>query len=333
MTTTTLPDNLMLRPATEDDAPAIVEGMIAEELAETGKSDTTVDEISELWTDEGTDLENDTRVLVTAEGQVIGYVGISAHDGFMLDPHMHVRPQYHGRGLEHSLLQFAEQRARERVIADSSLARTIWTYSFSPTRTALLQQGGCTVGSSDLRMQLILHDAPPNPKPLDGITIRPYIPGQDERAIHYVVQEAFRDIGSHPYRPFEEWEEGVLKRSSFDPTQLFVAVAGDEIVGVVICRSYPDVHQGFINQVAVLRSWRRHGIALQLLYTAFGAYYRRGMNDIILDVDAENTHQAFHAFQHDDTDRASFALASGAQGGGTVRCICCRGFFWHSMTF
>lgn len=288
MTSTTLPGNLALRPATEDDVQAIAEGMIAEELAETGKSDTTVNEINELWTDEETDRENDTRVLVTAEGQVIGYVGLSAHDGFMLDPHLHVRMQYRERGLEHHLLQFAEQRARERVRADPSLERTIWTYSFSPTRTALLLQEGYTVASSDLRMQIILHDVPPAPTPLDDITIRPYIPGKDERAIHYVVQEAFRDIGGHPYRPFEEWEEGVLKRSSFDPSLLFVAVAGDEIVGVVICRSYPDVHQGFINQVAVQRSWRKRGIALQLLYTAFGAYYRRGMNDIILDVDAEN---------------------------------------------
>lgn len=287
MTTITLPGNLTMRPATENDAQAIAEGMIAEELAETGKSDTTVDEISELWADEDTDLENDTRVLVTAEGQVVGYVGISARDhSFMLDPNMHVRAPY--RGLEHHLLQFAEQRARVRVVADSAHESNIWTYSFSPIRTALLQQEGYTVETSDLRMQVILHDAPPAPKPLDGIVIRPYISGQDERAIHSVVQDAFRDIGSHPYRPFEEWEEGVLKRSSFDPSMLFVAVAGSEIVGVVICRSYPDERQGFINQVAVQRSWRRHGIALQLLYTAFGAYYRRGMNDIILDVDAEN---------------------------------------------
>lgn len=288
MTTTTLPDNLTLRPATEDDAPAIAEGMILEELAETGKSDTTADEINELWTDEETDLENDTRVLVTAEGQVIGYVGISGRDGFMLDPHLHVRAQYRGRELEHHLLQFAEQRASEHVVADSSLETNIWTYSFSPIRTALFLQEGYTVESSDLRMQIILHNAPPTPTPIDGITIRHYIPGKDERAIHYVVQEAFRDIGSHPYRPFEEWEEGVLKRGSFDPSMLFVAVAGDEIVGVVICRSYPDENQGFINQVAVQRPWRKRGIALQLLYTAFGAYYRRGMNDIILDVDAEN---------------------------------------------
>lgn len=298
MTTITLPDDLVMRPATEDDAPAIGEGVIAEELAETGKSDTTVDEICELWTDEETDLANDTRVLVTAEDQVIGYVGISASDrGFMLDPHMHVRVQYRGRGLEHHLLQFAEQRVRERVADDPSLERNIWTYSFSPSRTALLQQEGYTVESSDFRMQITLHDAPPTPQPLDGITIRPYIPGQDERAIHYVVQEAFRDIGGHPYRPFEEWEEGVLKRSSFDSTLLFVAATGNEIVGVVICRAYPDVHQGFINQVAVLRSWRKRGIALQLLSTAFGAYYRRGMTDIILDVGADNTTGAHELYR------------------------------------
>ena len=270
--------------------------MIAEEIAEMGKSDTTADEINELWTDEETDLLNDTRVLLTAEGQVIGYVGISASDhGFMLDPHMHVRVQY--RGLEQRLLQFAEQRVRERVADDPSLASNIWTYSFSPTRTALLKEEGYTVVSSDYRMQIILHDAPPTPMLLDGITIRSCIPGQDERAIYNVVQEAFPDFTGHPYRPFEEWEDGVLKRSSFDPTLLFVAVAGNEIVGVVICRAYPDVHLGFINQVAVLRSWRKRGIALQLLFTAFGAYYRRDMTDVILDVDTHNATGAHELYR------------------------------------
>src|SRR5690348_7443307 len=88
---TASPDHFILRPATKDDAQAIADGVVAEELAETGKSETTVDEVLELWADEETDLANDARVLVTPDGSTIGYVGISRRDnGFMLDPHMHV---------------------------------------------------------------------------------------------------------------------------------------------------------------------------------------------------------------------------------------------------
>ncbi len=286
---TALPAGLTARPATREDAQAIVEGVQAEELIETGKAETTIDEIYELWADEETDLAGDTRVLLTADGSIIGYTGISlSSNGFMLDPHMHVRQEYRGQGLEHYLLQFAEQRARERLQDDPSIDRIIWSYSFSPMRTELFKHEGYAVVSSDYRMQVILHDAPPEPQPLDGITVRRYIPGQDERAIHHVVQEAFADIGGHPYRPFEEWQEGVLGRQAFDPSLLYVALDGDTISGVVICRAYPEVHQGFINQVAVLRAYRKRGIALHLLLTLFVECYRRGMNDIILDVDVHN---------------------------------------------
>lgn len=253
-----------------------------------GKAETTVDEISELWMDEGTDLAHDTRVLLAADGSIAGYIGISlGSSGVMLDPHMHVRQEYRGHSLEHYLLQFAEQRALARMQDDTTLGRTIWSYCFSPARTALFEQEGYTVATSDYRMEVILHDAP-EPLPLEGITVRRYIPGQDERAIHSVVQAAFADIGNHPYRPFEEWQEGVLGRHAFDPSLLYVALDGDTIVGVVICRAYPEVHQAFVNQVAVLRPYRKRGIALHLLLTLFAECYRRGMNDIILDVDAEN---------------------------------------------
>ncbi len=297
-TSTILPDGFILRSASKYDASAIANGVAAEELAETGKAETTADEILELWTDEETDLANDTRVLVTREGKAIGYAGISFRgNGFMLDPHLHVRPEYRGQGLEQHLIHFAEQRAREYIEADPSIPRVIWSYCFSPARTELLRREGYAVVSSDYRMQIVLHNTPPEPQPLEGIVVRRYIPGQDERAIYHVIQEAFTDFLGHPYQPFEEWQEGVLGRQAFDPSLLYVALDGDTIAGVVICRAYPEVHQGFINQVGVLRSYRKRGIALHLLLTVFGECYRRGMNDIILDVDAHNATGAHELYR------------------------------------
>jgi mycothiol synthase len=295
---TAFPDNFTLRPATKDDAQAIAGGVAVEELAETGESETIVDDILELWADWETDLANDARVLVTLDGSIIGYVGISPGDnGFMLDPHMHIRPQYRGQRLEQRLLHFAEQRARERLQSDPTISHVIWSYSFTPARTELLKGAGYTVVSSDYRMQVILHEAPPEPQQLARIIVRRYIPGRDERAIYNVVQEAFPDFTGSPYRPFEEWQEGVLGRQSFDPALLYVALDGNTIVGIVICRAYPEVHQGFINQVAVLRSHRKRGIALHLLLTAFGECYRRGMTDIMLDVDTHNTTGAHQLYE------------------------------------
>ncbi len=287
-----------LRAPTKDDAQSIAHGVIANEIAETGDAGTIPEDILELWENEETDLQADARVLITKEGDIIGYVGVNQDNhGFKLDAHTHVHPAYHHRGLEHILLQFAEDRVGHHLESDSTLPRLIRTPSFSPAWTQLLLQEGYTVTSSDWRMEIAMHEMPPAPPPLEGITIRRYRAGQEEKVIHTVVQKAFQDIGSYPSQPFEEWKRGVLDRSSFDPALLYVALSEEAVVGVIICRSYPDQHQGHINQVAVLRAWRKRGIAFQLLYTVFGEYYRRGMTSVILDVDAHIATGAHQLYQ------------------------------------
>jgi mycothiol synthase len=94
-----------------------------------------------------------------------------------------------------------------------------------------------------------------------------------------------------------EWHEGVLGRQTFDPSLLYVALDGESMVGIVICRAYPEVHQGYINQIAVLHSHRKRGIALHLLLTAFGECYRRGMTNITLDVDTHNATGAHQLYE------------------------------------
>jgi mycothiol synthase len=293
-----LPNNLIFRPPTRDDAQSIARGVIANEIAETGEAETIPEDVLELWENEEIDLQADARVLVTQKGEIIGYVGVSYDNrGFVLDAHTHIHPEYHHQGLEHFLLQFAEERARQQLEGKSTIHRLIMASSFSPTWTQLLIQEGYTVTSSDWRMEIVMHQTPPTPQSLEGITLRQYREGQEEAAIHAVVQEAFQDIGGYPYRPFEEWEQGVLKRSNFDSTLLYIALSEEAVVGAIICRSYPDQHMGHINQLAVLRPWRKRGIALQLLYTVFGEYYRRGMTTLILDVDSHNSTGAHQLYQ------------------------------------
>ncbi|HZS77968.1 MAG TPA: GNAT family N-acetyltransferase [Ktedonobacteraceae bacterium] len=294
MTTTSdqLPGDFMFRPPVRDEAQAIIDGVIACEVAERGKAETILEDLFDMWQAEGFDLQNDARVLVAPDGAIIGYTGlVHDDDDFMLDPQTYVHPAFQGRGLEHHLLRFAEQRARQQ-----RATATISVWSFSPAWTKILQQEGYTVISSSWRMEIVLQEAPPEPQPLEGIDVRLYIPGEDEYSIHAVVQEAFADIGGHPYRPFEEWQEAVLEHPHFDPSMLYIAEDGDRIVGAVICRTYSDP-PGFINQVAVLRPWRKRGIALHLLQTVFAEYYRRGITSVILDVDTHNVTGAHQLYE------------------------------------
>ena len=77
---------------------------------------------------------------------------------------------------------------------------------------------------------------------------------------------------------------------------LYVALVDNSIVGTTLCRIYPEEADGYIWQVAVLRSQRGRGIARQLLLTAFNEYYRRGIRRVQLSVDSESqtgSHQLY----------------------------------------
>ncbi len=114
MTNTILPNDLHVRPANRDDAQAIAASNMEHERAETGTTETTVNDVFDLWDSERMVLTADTRVVVTQSGEFVGYTGVAATDrGIMLDVHTTVHPSYQNQPtLLAYLYQFAEERAR-----------------------------------------------------------------------------------------------------------------------------------------------------------------------------------------------------------------------------
>ena len=82
-----------------------------------------------------------------------------------------------------------------------------------------------------------------------------------------------------------KWE---LNPVSFDPTLWFLAFDGDKLAGGPLCRYDKDLHIGWVNQLAVLRLWRRKGLGIALLLHSFAEFYRRGIVNVGLGVDAQN---------------------------------------------
>jgi ribosomal protein S18 acetylase RimI-like enzyme len=282
----TLPTDLCTRTASVDDAQAIASLSAAEELAELGSSESTPGDVLELWNRKNMQLATDTHVITATSGEIMGYTGVMlTSDGILLDVHTTSREER----LTGYLLQWAEKRAQALLEATPTSPRTLYTWSSTPGMTQRLEKLDYQCKSSDYKMEITLDKPPTQPEPLAGITIRRFEAGQEERAVYAVIAEAFPDIDGKPYREYEDWYIGTFEQtSSFEPAMLYVAVADGQIVGTVLCRIYPEDHAGYIWQVAVRRAWRRRGIALQLLRTAFGEYYRRGMPTIQLSVDMEN---------------------------------------------
>ncbi|NJN05474.1 MAG: GNAT family N-acetyltransferase [Rhodobacteraceae bacterium] len=90
-----------------------------------------------------------------------------------------------------------------------------------------------------------------------GITVRSAVLGQDDEALHRLIQTAFERPGREP-QSFGQWKASLMAFEGFDPTLWFVAVAGEEIVGACLCRTHPG--EGWVRQLAVVSAWRGRGL-------------------------------------------------------------------------
>ncbi len=290
MTNIILLGGVIICPATRDDAQAISDINAGYELAAFGSTESTVSDVFEFWDSEQVDLATNTCVITTQNGELIGYTGVAAeHHRIVLDVHTVVHPSYQELPIASYLLQFAEQRAHALCEDTPTLPHSLHAWSFTATTRELLEKHGYVIEHSDYRMEIRSGEAPIAPTPLQDITIRPFIPGKEERAVYDVIAEAFPDIDGKLYSSYDEWYEKVFKKnSSFEPSMLYVAVTQGQVVGTTLCRIYPEEQGGHIWQVAVRRAWRKHGIALQLLHTAFSEYYQRGIRYVQLDVNSQN---------------------------------------------
>ncbi|HSJ84430.1 MAG TPA: GNAT family N-acetyltransferase [Acidimicrobiia bacterium] len=135
-----------------------------------------------------------------------------------------------------------------------------------------------------------------------GIEIVPWDRELDERA-RIATNEAFRDHwGSTPVDAdtFRHRLEGEGSRLDLS----FLALAGDEVVGVCLNAVYPEDEavtgrrEGWVMTLAVLRPWRGKGVAKALLATSFVAFRDAGLTHTMIGVDAENPTGAFSLYEN-----------------------------------
>jgi ribosomal protein S18 acetylase RimI-like enzyme len=134
-------------------------------------------------------------------------------------------------------------------------------------------------------MEAELPESPDAPDWPAGFAVRTAAVGDDLRPFYDAAEDAMADHWGHVATPYEEWVERVTG-STFDPSLWFLATAGEEPVGVALCRAADDM--GWVGTLAVRRSWRRRGLGLALLRHVFGEFARRGLRRARLGVDAES---------------------------------------------
>lgn len=260
------------------------------------------------WTLPTINLEEDTRVAITPDGKVLGVIEVWNNT----PPHVQnwiwarVHPDYEGQGIGSALIEWAEQRAREKLpLAEPDTRVVMRTGEFAVNIAAkeLFESVGYTGIRYSFTMERVMDTPPEAPVIPDGIVIRPMIAPDEYEKIHRLSQEAFRDHWGHVERPFEDTFAQMMhfiqEGGKHDPSLWFVAMDGDQIVGISLCRlvASADPDSGWVDTLAVRKEYRKQGVGLALLLHSFGEIYRRGQRKAQLGVDAGNLTGALRLYE------------------------------------
>ncbi|MDQ6682771.1 MAG: GNAT family N-acetyltransferase [Chloroflexota bacterium] len=285
MTRSQLPPDLVVRRPHDDDAQAVTELINACDDADYGETDMSVDDIREEW--DAIDLKTDAWLVeAKAGGAPIGYAALEQRGGVLFRAYAAVLPEYRRRGIGTALAALLEERARARIGEAPEGARVQlggWLKGNSPGEMAWAEGLGYSATRRFLRMRIDMQAPPAAPSWPDGITVRQFVAGQDERATFDALEEAFSDHWGHVPGRFEELVRRT-RRPDFDPRIWFLAVAGDEIAATSLCSTMPD-GSGSVNSLAVRRPWRRRGLGRAILVHSFAEFWGRGTRSVALGVD------------------------------------------------
>ncbi len=212
--------------------------------------------------------------LATRDGELVGYAHLDA-DGAELVVH----PGHRRQGIGGRLLDALE----------SAGAELAWAHGRRPAALAFAAARGWTAARTLWQLRRPLTDEIPDAPLPDGITLRPFVPGQDEDAwvavnarafAHHQEQGAWtvRDVR---LREAEPW---------FDPAGFLLAVRDD---GSLAGFHWTKVHPGPppIGEVYVLGvDPSAQGMRLGPALTVVGLRHLRdrGMADVLLYVDDDN---------------------------------------------
>jgi mycothiol synthase len=266
---------MRLRAPEQDDAPAVLELVVARDIADLGRPDYTLDDVRADWSAPGLELARDAW-LVEQDGDALGYALLDDRGAALVT----VPPASEGRGVGTALREAAEARALER---GEALVRQYVPTSNETARTHLLDAGYWPVFSY-FRMRMDLADAAPAPA---TVTVRGFSRGIDDAPVHALVEEAMAGVPGNEPRSLESWQAAKIDKDSWDPGLWLLHEDADGLAGVVLCERWDD-GVGYVDYLAVASRVRGQGLGRALLLHGLAALRADGLTVAELSVQGEN---------------------------------------------
>jgi mycothiol synthase len=293
----TLPNGYTTRAATEADAPAVLALQQDTSLAIVGEIEETLDDILNVWQEPGFDVQRQTQVVIHPDGRLIGYgvVDFFRPEAPELDVYLHTSEQQQDRWTMPYLFDWAEQIAHESLHKVSPEIRVVlhaYTHAEDAFYSGELRKTGLALVRHAFRMDIRFDEGTPPAAPIwpEGYELKVIYDRADWPTVYEVYRDGWRDHFGYVERPAEDnyplwihhWER------SFVPGTWYVAMDGQEMVGICLCEPThnDDETFGWVSILTVRRAYRRKGLAMALLQTAFHDLYHKGRRRIGLGVDA-----------------------------------------------
>ncbi|MFI8947984.1 mycothiol synthase [Streptomyces sp. NPDC053750] len=229
----------------------------------------------------GAAREGIAHLLLTVDGELVGYAQLEDTDpveppAAELVVHPSQRGQGHGRALGSALLAASGKRLR------------IWAHGGHSAARHLAQVLGLTLFRElrQLRRPLAGLDLP-DPRLPEGVTVRAFVPGQDDAAWFAVNAAAF---AHHP-------EQGALTQRDlddrkaeawFDPAGFFLAERGGELIGFHWTKVHAAERLGEVYVLGIRPDAQGGGLGKALTTIGLRHLAGLGLPTAMLYVDADN---------------------------------------------
>jgi mycothiol synthase len=295
-----LPENYTSRQAVMNDLPEIHRLEQKKSLYYNGVPGFSLDRLKNEYQTPGFEINKSVHLVQDRQGKLVGLAEVWDESDPPVLPFLWITvdPDLEGQGIEDYLIDWAEERAQQvfsRVDPELRVAIRAHTNHVVESIAKALKSAGLEQIRHSFQMRIEMDREPEIPVWPEGISIRPYNPDQDARAVYEADEEVFQDhfgfIKEDPDEGFKKFMHHMTGDDSYDPSLWFLAVDHkNEIVAICLCRRYgpEDKEAGYVSSLGVKRPWRRQGIAQALLLEAFREYYKRGKNKVDLGVDAES---------------------------------------------
>ncbi|MEU4154623.1 mycothiol synthase [Streptomyces sp. NPDC026659] len=225
--------------------------------------------------------EGVSHLLLSYGDELVGYAQLEDTDpveapAAELVVHPAHRGHGHGRALGTALLAASGKRLR------------VWAHGGHPAARHLAQVLGLTLFRELRQMRRPLTGLElPDPVLPEGVTVRAFVPGQDETAWLAVNAAAF---AHHPEQG-SLTERDLADREAepwFDPAGFFLAERGGELIGFHWTKTHPEEGLGEVYVLGVRPGSQGGGLGKSLTTTGLRHLAGRGLPTAMLYVDADN---------------------------------------------